>query len=86
MDRTKLLDVFRMKAGEVAERDFDSLEESSVIAEMGVDSLAMLEVVGELEREFDVQVPDDELVGIDTVGQLLDLVQKRILEAKRDGA
>ena len=45
---------------------------------MGVDSLAMLEVVGEMERSLSIQIPDDSLVGIETVAQLLDVVEKRI--------
>ena len=78
MERTQLMEMFKAKASEVAERDFSALSESSVIADMGVDSLAMLEIVGEMERELDVQIPDDNLVGIETVAQLLDAVQKRI--------
>jgi acyl carrier protein len=77
MDRALLLEMFRAKATEVAEKDFSALLEESVIADMGVDSLAMLEVVGEMERELKVQIPDDQLVGIETVKQLLDLVERR---------
>jgi len=78
MDRTQLLEMFRSVAAEVAEKDFSRLEEDSVIADLGVDSLAMLEITGEMERELQIQVPDDELVGIQTVRQLLDLVEKRL--------
>jgi acyl carrier protein len=78
MDRAKLLEMFRSMATEVAEKDFSNLREESVIADMGVDSLAMLEVVGEMERELQIQIPDDQLVGIETVQQLLDLVERRI--------
>ena len=78
MDRTKLLEMFRSVAAEVAEKDFSRLQEDSVIADLGVDSLAMLEITGEMERELRIQVPDDELVGIQTVRQLLDLVEKRL--------
>ena len=78
MDRTKLLEMFRNVAAEVAEKDFSRLQEDSVIADLGVDSLAMLEITGEMERELQIQVPDDELVGIQTVRQLLDLVEKRL--------
>lgn len=81
MERTQLMELFKAKASEVAERDFSGLEESSVIADMGVDSLAMLEVVGEMERELEVQIPDDNLVGIETVSQLLDVVEKRVASA-----
>jgi len=78
MDRTQLLEMFRSVAAEVAEKDFSRLEEDSVSAGLGVDSLAMLEITGEMERELQIQVPDDELVGIQTVRQLLDLVEKRL--------
>ncbi len=49
---------------------------------MGVDSLAMLEVIGEMERELDIQIPDDDLAGIRTVGELLDVVAERIRQAQ----
>ncbi len=78
MDRAALLEMFRTKASEVAEKDFPKLDESSVIASLGVDSLAMLEVVGEMERSLGITIPDDQLVGIERVGQLLDVVQKRL--------
>lgn len=78
MDRPQLLALFQKMAGEVAEKDLAGLEEANVIADIGVDSLAMLEIIGEMERELGVQIPDDELVGIETVSQLLDLVEKRV--------
>lgn len=76
--RAELIELFKRQATEIAEKDFSALTEDSVIADMGVDSLAMLEVVGEMERELQIQIPDDQLVGIETVAQLLDLVEKRI--------
>lgn len=78
MDRVKLIEMFRTKAEEIAEKKFASLDETSVIADMGVDSLAMLEIIGEMERELSISIPDDQLVGIETVAQLLDVVEKRI--------
>jgi acyl carrier protein len=77
MERAKLLTMFRNMATEIAEKDFSHVAEESVIAELGIDSLGMLELVGAMERDLGVQVPDDELVGIQTVKQLLDLVEKR---------
>ncbi len=62
----------------MAEKQFPQLSESSVIASLGIDSLAMLEVIGEMERELGITIPDDQLVGIEKVGQLLDVVQKRM--------
>ncbi len=77
MERAELLKLFRTMATEIAEKDFSTVSEDGVIAELGLDSLQMLELVGAMERELEVSVPDDQLVGIQTVKQLLDLVEKR---------
>ncbi|MCA9583496.1 MAG: acyl carrier protein [Myxococcales bacterium] len=77
MDRDQLITLFREKATEIAEKDFGHIDSSSVIADLGIDSLGMLELVGEMERELQVQIPDDELVGIQTVQQLIELIEKR---------
>jgi acyl carrier protein len=78
VERAKLLEKFRAAASEIAERDFDSLHEDSVIVDLGLDSLVVLEVVGELEQAFDVRIPDDKLVGIETVSQLLDIIEEQL--------
>jgi acyl carrier protein len=78
MQRPQLFDMFRTMATEIAEKDFSRVQEDAVIANLGVDSLAMLELVGAMERELNIQIPDDQLVGIETVKQLLDVVEKRV--------
>ena len=82
MERAELVEMFKSTAQEIAERDFPELTEDSDIAALGADSLAMLEVVGEMEKALKVQIPDDQLVGIETVKQLLDVVEKRVELAK----
>lgn len=42
--------------------------------DLDADSLDLVELVMALEEEFGVEVPEDELEGIDTVGQAYDLV------------
>ena len=78
MDNGKLLNLFRAMATEIAEKDYSHVSEDSVIAELGIDSLAMLELVGSMERELQVAIPDDQLVGIQTVKQLIQVVQQRM--------
>jgi acyl carrier protein len=41
----------------------------------------MLELVGTMERELRIRVPDEQLVGLVTVRQLLELVEGRITQA-----
>jgi acyl carrier protein len=77
MSRSELLNVFRETATEVAERDFHSVLESSKIAELGIDSLGMLEIIGSLERSLRIQIPDESLAGVVTVEDLLNAVESR---------
>jgi len=75
--RTELLSVFRATATEVAEKDFHSVAENTAIAELGIDSLGMLEIIGSLERELRIHIPDESLAGIITVKDLLNAVESR---------
>ena len=54
------------------------MQEENSIADLGIDSLAMLELVGTMERELRIRVPDEQLVGLETVRQLLELVERRL--------
>jgi len=77
----RLIDLFRDLASEIAEKDFSFVQENHAIAELGIDSLAMLELVGTLERQLSVRVPDEKLVGLVTVRQLLDVVEGGLTKA-----
>jgi acyl carrier protein len=78
MKRSDLFEMFQRMATEIAEKDFTGVTEESNIQELGLDSLSTLELVGAMERELGVQIPDDQLVGIQTVRQLLELVENRM--------
>ncbi len=77
LSRAELLSMFHKTAAEIAEKEFKSITEATVISELGIDSLGMLEIVGAMERELKVQIPDESLAGIQTVKDLLELVEKR---------
>ncbi|CAI5757831.1 unnamed protein product [Candida verbasci] len=49
-------------------------EDSSFINDLGLDSLDVVEVVMELEHEFNIQIPDNEADGLKTVGQTIDYI------------
>lgn len=69
--------MFQSTATEVVERDFPTISESTVISELGIDSLGMLEIVGSMERQLKIQLPDESLAGIQTVKDLIELVEKK---------
>ena len=75
--RAELLKIFHKTASEITEREFPSITEGTVISELGIDSLGMLEIVGSMERELKVQLPDEALAGIQTVKDLIELVEKK---------
>lgn len=50
--------------------------ETSFVNDLGADSLDTVELVMELEEEFDINIPDDAAEKIQTVGQAIDFIQK----------
>jgi acyl carrier protein len=76
--RERLLAMFCETATEVVEKDFGHVTEPTVITELAIDSLGMLEIIGSLERRLHIQIPDESLVGLETIGSLLDEVEKRL--------
>ena len=46
--------------------------------DLDADSLDLVELVMALEEEFDISVPEEELEGIETVGQAYDLVAGKL--------
>ena len=77
MQRAELLQVFARTAAEIAEREFANVLETTSISELGIDSLGMLEIIGSLERELKIHIPDESLAGIQTVKDLLNAVESR---------
>lgn len=66
---------FKKAAVEVLAVDADKVVvEASFADDLDADSLDLVELVMALEEEFGVEVPEEELEGIETVGQAYDLV------------
>ena len=70
---------FRKCAVEVLAVDAAQLtREASFGDDLDADSLDLVELVMALEEEFDVSVEEEELEGIETVGQAFDLVSGKL--------
>ncbi len=78
MASTDLLETFKTIAGRVDKRDFPAVTRASVITELGIDSLSMMQIVGEMETELGVMIPDEDLVELTTVGDLCGKVEARL--------
>ena len=63
----------------LAQQDTEVAEDTDLIGTLGLDSTTVINVVLEIEDEFDISVPLNALVDIRTPGQLASLVH-RIVE------
>ena len=56
---------------EVSRRPIQPTLESDLVADLGFDSLQILEVIGELEDRFNISIPHDEVPATRTVAQIV---------------
>ena len=79
MDRANALSTIREVAVEVLSVDPDQVTETARFKEdLDADSLDLVELVMGLEERFDIEVPEEDLEGVATVGQALDLVLAKV--------
>ena len=81
MSQRDLLEMFKGVAARVDKRDFPNVTRQSVITELGIDSLSMMQIVGEMETELGVMIPDEDLVELVTVGDLCQKIEVRLKSA-----
>ncbi|MGE3976143.1 MAG: acyl carrier protein [Nitrospira sp.] len=64
-------------------RDPASITESHHLRDdLGLDSVAIIELLFEIEERFKLQIPDQDLPGLSTVGTVAAYVQRRLAESK----
>lgn len=75
----QLFDRFKKCAVEVLSVDASKITpEASFGDDLDADSLDLVELVMALEEEFDIEVPESELEGVDTIGKAFDLVASKV--------
>jgi acyl carrier protein len=79
MDRSDALATMKEVAAEVLSVDPDQVtEEARFKEDLDADSLDLVELVMGLEEHFDITVPEEDLEGVTTVGQALDIVIAKV--------
>jgi acyl carrier protein len=79
MDRDEALGALREVAVEVLSVEPDAVSEDARFKEdLDADSLDLVELVMGLEERFDISVPEEDLEGVATVGQAVDLVLSKV--------
>ena len=79
MERAEALVTIKEVAAEVLSVDPDLVTESARFKEdLDADSLDLVELVMGLEERFDISVPEEDLEGVATVGNAVDLVLAKV--------
>jgi len=79
MDRAEAFAILKEAAVEVLAVDPSAVtEEARFKEDLDADSLDLVEFVMALEERFDISVPEEDLDGVDTVGQALTLVLSKL--------
>src|SRR4051794_12473386 len=79
MERADALTTIKQVAAEVLSVEPDVVTEDARFKEdLEADSLGLVELVMGLEERFDIQVPEEDLEGVATVGQAVDLVLGKV--------
>jgi acyl carrier protein len=75
-DRIDVIEMFKQAAFEVDNRRLPNLNADTVIASLGMDSVAVMELVSWFEEKLGVRIPDEELSKIRTVRDLRDTIAR----------
>lgn len=79
MNRDQILEHLRQAATSVLGVEADAVVEAARFADdLDADSLDMVELVMALEEDLDLTMPEEELEGIETVGDAVDLIAGKL--------
>ena len=82
-----MLQVLRDKAVEMLEVEADAVQEDkSFVADLEVDSLSLVEFTMELEDTLGIELPEEDLVDVKTIGAFVDVIMsKQRVASNTDG-
>ena len=52
--------------------------ESTFIDDLGADSLDVFQIIMGIEEEFDIEIPDDQVEKIKTVGDIVKFIEEKV--------
>jgi acyl carrier protein len=80
MERAEVFGTMRDKAVELLEVAADDVQDDkSFVDDLEVDSLSLVEYTMDLEDVFDIELPEEELADLKTIGAFVDLVHAKVL-------
>ena len=58
---------------------------SQLREDLGLDSMDTIELVFQLEENFNIQISDDDIMGLNTVDSVVQYIEKRVSKKKESG-
>ncbi len=71
-------DVFAIVASQLGKEAQDIKEESRFVEDLGADSLDNVEIIMEMEKKFQITIPDDKAQTITTVGEAVKHIHEHL--------
>ena len=78
MANVNIIQLFTQAALEVNGKKLDGLTKDTVISKLGLDSVAVMELVSFFEEKLNIRMPDEDLAKVQTLGDLGDVVKRLV--------
>ncbi len=75
-NNAEIIQLFKDAVREVENKDLGEIGENTALTELGLDSVATMEVIGVMEERLNVQFPDEDLANLSSMSDLTALVRK----------
>lgn len=76
MQQDQIIEIFKRAAWEIDRKKIENVDLDQKISDLGIDSVAMLEVIGFLEEEIGVNLPDEKIARVVTLRDLTNVIQE----------
>lgn len=78
MATVNVIQLFTQAALEVNGKKLDGLSKDTVISKLGLDSVAVMELVSFFEEKLNIRMPDEDLAKVQTLGDLGEVVKRLV--------
>ena len=58
--------------------DVSAIELNTPLADLGIDSLGLAELMFDIDDEFNIEISDEQMVKLNTVGDLIEQIEQEI--------
>ncbi len=76
MTTVNIIELFTEAAHEVSGKKLSNLSKDTVISKLGLDSVAIMELVAHFEEKLKIRMPDEDLAKVQTIADLGSLVKR----------